>query len=447
MTNASVLVSAYLVMAGLSGCAPAETIAGTSESEIGLTDWSISDDSLPANDRRCEGNSIELHDTACPSSATSLRTDACDEAFADADWTVVESGHFVFHTIAGSAAHADLARIAAVREAAYDDIRAALEISEQPQLELYMSPNRVAAKAHGLSTGRAFPAAGRYEVVYTGAPDGYESVRYGHELTHVLAYHLDPGHVIHLGVLSEGLAEYLDQSGRDLHAAYASNLATAVETRTRVTEFEQRDVWGNNYGRAGSLVQFLGERYGMPAVVEMFQRSHLVWMDGCYRNPDAGCVNGPADIAPFLSVVLEAVTGEAWSDVEPVWGEIVHAALMSDRPSLSEADREQIVGLFRHMDSAIATNDAAAYRATMEGFYCDWGGEDIRSEIAARVVNAFDQTESIVVDAQSVGVKNFPAARAIVLRRDRAGNIQTPTFDLEKLPAVGWRITWGPDWN
>lgn len=448
MMNARTLAMTSLLSVGIAGCTGMQTSEQLTESDVPWeSDTEVSPRTQLDRATECRTRSLELTRTVCAEADEPLVTDTCDDdSYADVEWDSFESDHFVLYTLPGTAANIEVESIAAVREAAYDDIRASLGLDEEPIIEVYLSPNRTAAGAHGVSTGRAYPWASRYEVIYTGHRDGYESVRYGHELTHVLAYRLDPSHWMHLGVLSEGLAELLDQSGRNLHAAYADNLVAGMETRTRLTRFEDSDVWGNNYGRAGSLVQFLVERYGMATFLEIYELAFMDWIGDCYGNPDFGCVESGQDVTGFIDAVLEQATGDRWEQIEPDWRASVAAALRSERDGVSDADREQIAALFQRMDAAMTANDADAYRATMEGFYCDWGGEDGRMAIAQRAVEAYRSAESTLVNVISVGVKNFPVARATVLRKQGTGPLEALTFDLERLPE-GWRVTWGPDWH
>jgi hypothetical protein len=436
-----------ILFVGLAGCGGDDFSEHASESNAPWSsDTEVSRAPQLSRDAQCRTQSVELSQTVCAPSADLMVTDLCDdESYADVEWASFESEHFVLHTLPGTAAHADVAMIAVAREAAYDEIRASLGIEEEPVIEVYLSPNRLAADAHGVSARRAFPEAYRYEVVYTGHGNGYESVRYGHELTHVLAHRLEPSHSLRLGVLVEGLAEYLDQSDRDLHAAYANNLVAGVETRARLTRFEDSDVSGANHGRAGSLVKFLIERYGMAAFVDIYERAFLEWSDDCYGNPGFGCVATGDDVAGFLDVLIEQTTGEQWVEVEPKWRDVVSSALRSRRPGVSNADRQQIAALFGQMDVAMASNDPAAYRATMEGFYCDSDGEQTRMAIARRAVEAYGEVESTLLNVVSVGVKSFPAARATILRSQADGSYQALSFDVERLPE-GWRVAWGPDW-
>jgi hypothetical protein len=81
----------------------------------------------------------------------------------------------------------------------------------------------------------------------------------------------------------------------------------------------------------------------------------------------------------------------------------------------------------------------------MEGFYCEWGGEAMRSEIAARTIDTFSNTSQNLLRLYATGTANFPTARVIVRRIDQDGTLSVHNLSFEKFPA-GWRVTYGPDW-
>lgn len=424
-------VAAVLAVALLSGCQMPDSQAAEGSPDSPKPDAS---DSAP-----------RLEDP--PESIETLQVDLCDDrTFLGVDWSSETSAHFVLYYLPGTAAERDLDSIIADRERAYGAIHSALGLEVEPMVEVYLSPNRVAATARGLGRGTAYPGQDRLEVVYTGAADSFEAVRYGYLLTHVLAFYLDPDHPQRLPILAVGLAEYFDQAGRDQHAAYALNLNAGVETRTHVASFDSRDPWGKNYGRAGSLVQFLIERYGLDGFLELHRAGYVAWQQGCYRHPDHGCVSSPEALTEMLDRLLVDTVGERWTDVQPMWAARVQAALAQETAEVSVEHRVEIENLVGVMDAALSCNDWEAYRSTMDGFYCDWGGEQARVDIAMRSVAAFDEVTSEVVAVYPTGIKNFSTAIALVQRRESRGVVSTHRIHLEHFP-IGWRATWGPDWE
>ncbi len=375
-----------------------------------------------------------------------LRIDTCNQKdYAGETWSTARSDHLVANYLPGTAAERDITDILARRETAYASIRSTLGVTAEPTFSVHLSPSRLAAAAHGLAYGRAWPGENRYQVIYTGAPGSYEMVRHGHELTHLIEYYIDPASARRLPILSEGLAEYLDQSNRDMHDAYAQQLLAGVETRVRVASFESSDVNGRNYGRAGSLVQFLIDRYGMAVFLDIFKRTSVTWSKGCWTSAVYGCIGTADALTAMLDGVLLAVTGEHWVDVQPEWEVEVQASLSSVRTHFPLADRKAVASLLATMDAAIANDDPALYRRTMESFYCEWGGESMREDIGARTVAAYGVTTTNLMRMYDTGVKNFTSARAIARRVDERGLVTVLNLSLERFPE-GWKVTYGADW-
>lgn len=386
-----------------------------------------------------------LYDPANPPAP--VATDACDESsYPAATWLSQSSAHITAYYIAGTAAESDVASVLAAREAAYASITTALGVTSEPTISVYLSPNRLAATANGKSMGNAFPGADRVEVVYTGAANSFEVTRPGSLLARALEYHIDTANPKRIPFLSVGLAEVLDQSGRDLHDAYAQNLHGAVETRVRVNSFESNDPQGKNTGRAGSLVKFLIDRYGMASFLDMFKATAVTSAAGCsLKSATYGCINSAAALTAMLDGVITAHTDDDWATVAALWKAEVDASLASAPITLPVADRNAIKNLVNLMDQGIETGDPAVYRSTMEGFYCEWGGDAMRSEIAQRTIDAYAGSQTTLVRVYPTGASNFTTARAIVRRLDDRGVAHQQTLYLEKLPD-GWRVTYGPDW-
>lgn len=381
-----------------------------------------------------------------PPAIVPLEIDACDDApHAAEGWQQGVSQHVVINFFAGTAADRDQADILAKREAAYTTIRSALGVTAEPVVTEFLSPSRIAASANGRGFGVSYLGANRIEVIYTGAPDSYEANRYGHEMTHILESYLDPANPRRHPFLSEGLAEYLDQSGRDMHEAYALQLLAGLETRVRISSLETRDASARNYGRAGSFVQFLVERYGMPTFLDIFKQTAVTWTNGCWTNAQVGCINTGEQLTAMLDNALTAVTGEGWSVVQPAWEQKVQAALASADQTLPETDVAEIQNLVRVTDLAIAHRDAAMYRSTLDGFYCDATGDTSRIDVANRAVSAMSGTTTKIEAIRPTGIKNFRTAEVFVRRTDERGLASFASLSVEHTPA-GWRTVWGPDW-
>ncbi len=376
-----------------------------------------------------------------------VATDGCDDStYANVSWATATSAHFSLNYLPGTAAETDAAAILAKREEAYTAIRSALGISAEPTVTLYLSPNRLAAGAKGRGLGQSFPGQDRIEAVYTGAADSFEVKQVGHLLTKVLDYHLDATSTRRHPFLAAGLAEALDHSGRNLHDAYAQRIRAGVEARTRINSLESTDLTGRNTGRAGSFVKYLIDRYGMSTFVTMYKASALTTVSGCTTKSAAyGCINTAAALTAMLDGILKANTGDSWTTVAADWKAVVDARMAAVSTTLPSADVTQITNLVNLMDQAIATGDAAVYRSTMEGFYCEWGGEAIRQDIATRTIESYQGSQSSVMRVYNAGIQNFTSAKVLVRRADERNQVSLHILSAEKFPQ-GWRITYGPDW-
>jgi len=425
MTQTTKLRTSLLAaLAAASACNPSSMLED--ENELGQTEEALYDPSNPP---------------------TPVATDDCtDPTYAGTDYVSTAAGHFVAYYIPGTAAETDVASILAAREAAYADISAKLNLATSPTISIYLSPNRLAAQAHSRSYGNAFPGSDRYEVVYNGAAGSFEKDRVGNLLTRTLEYYVDTANPKRLPILSVGLAEMLDQSGRDLDDAYALQLHANIETRVRENTFDSADVNGKNIGRAGSLVKLLVQRYGWATFLDIFKATAVASGGGCsMRSTTYGCINSAAALTAMLDGVISANTPDTWADVAADWKATMDSHLATVKVNMGLADKNAITNLVNLMDQAIETHDPAVYRSTMEGFYCEWGGDSMRDDIAQRTVDSLNGSSSSVLRIIPTSAGNFPTARALVLRVDGRQIRSFHTLSLEKFPQ-GWRVTYGPDW-
>jgi hypothetical protein len=377
---------------------------------------------------------------------TPVTADMCDEpTYTVLPWKTLTTPHFTLQFPGSSAPNTDRTEIAARLEAAYADIRMQLGITAAPQLIVNLSPSRVAAQANNKGMGRVWPNLQRYDVVYTGAADSYERVRYGQLLTRALDFYTDSMNRYRVPVLATGVAELLDQSARNLHDEYAKLLVAGVESRVRIAELDSGDVDGDNTGRSGSLVQFLVDRYGMEMFRDIYRATAVVWNGACYSHGQYGCLDTAAHVTAMLDGTLAQVTGESWADIQPLWQAQVEDALARVTAGMDAATISEVANLLAVMDSATANNDAALYRTTVEGFYCDWGGDAAREELSMRAVTAYGATQTTLLALYDTGIKNFATATALVMRVADDGLPMFQSMYVEHLP-VGWRVTYSPDW-
>lgn len=426
-------VLASLCSLSLAGCA-AQT--GSDEAPAAPT--------ADTDPRTAQGDSTDTEPTE--PEPTPLAVDMCDEpALAGVTWQTHTTPHFTLSYLPGTAAESDKLAIANRLESAYAEIRANLGVTTEPTFIVNLSPNRVAATQHNKGMGRAWANLNRYDVVYTGMADSFEMNHYGNLLTQVLDFHIDSANRYRIPVLSTGVMEYLDHSARNLHDAYAGQLLAGIESRVRIAELDANDVHGRNRGRAGSLVQFLVDRYGMEDFMTLYKATAAAWNGSCYSHFTYGCISTPDEVTAMLDGLLFAQHGEHWQDIQPLWQAEIEGAIARMPHGMSPTAEDEIANVFRVMDRAIANDDASMYRSAVEGFYCEWGGDAIRQQVSARAVTSLSDVSTQILALYDTGVKNFPTAQAFVMRTDRNGLPTFGTFNFEHLP-VGWRMTWGPDW-
>lgn len=399
-------------------------------------------------DRPTAGHPCEYRD--CTGEAVgpvAIPLATCDSDYAGLDWHLVATPHFNIRVLPDTAAFADLDEIIAVREAAYDHIATAIGLTERPAIDLFMSPSRTAAIAHGASPRRAWPAYQRYDVTYTGDPDSFEVQRYGHELAHVLLGQLEKPRPFPLPILDEGLAEYFDQSGRDLHDAYAQLLNTDLEHRRYPAWFEPADLTGKHHGRAGSLVQTIIERHSLRAALHIYTDTHLDWTSGCYRHPDVpGCIDTPKQLALVLDAALARYTSDRWADLQHHWDDAVRTALQRTTAIVDRKATAQIANLVALMDQAINDKNADIYLTTMDAHHCDLTPDPARAAIATRTVTAYDDVQSRVLAIYPTGMGSHTSAYALIQRTEGRGITSVMGVQLERINGM-WRQTESPDWH
>jgi hypothetical protein len=383
-----------------------------------------------------------------PEIPDSFTTDYCDEvSYLGVEWLEHQTDHFAFQFLPGTQAEAQIDEVAARDEAYFDILARSLGVTSEPSFTVHLSPNRVAATAHRLGRGAFYPAQMRIDVVHTGFAESFEMTQYGHELTHAVSDQLFEGEQRPLRIFDEGFAELLDGSGRDLHQAFAHRLLAHGAPPAVPTDFTSSDILGQDYGRAGSLVQHLVERFGFATFVDIFAGSAGSWSGGCFYDPQLGCIDTVEAIEAAVAGNVEAVTGVAWKTVAADWTEKVGAALVqAARAPIPVDDRAQVTGLLAVMDRAIEEGDADTYRSVMEGFYCDWGGESMRTDIAARMVDSFATSTTTIDAIHPVGTRNYPEMIALATQVTDEGPRSIEIY-LEKIGGFGWRISWIDDWR
>ena len=208
-------------------------------------------------------------------------------------WLTKETDHFVFYYLD----HLEIEdSFFEERERAYEVISKYLDVELGNKINFYVFPNREVGleMLGGLSPHQAIPG------IYTILSRKEQTA--GHELTHLLSYYMKEGvRACSPRVLSEGLATYLNQTGRD----YRQIAKRIIEKGNKITLDKLLDYRGEfykgenqliSYPVAASFTQFLIETYGLDKFKE-------VW----------GCDNDKA------AEILEKAYGKDAKDLEREW--------------------------------------------------------------------------------------------------------------------------------
>lgn len=384
-------------------------------------------------------------DAPAPPTLPTLTTALCDQPdYATTAYVSATRGPLTLWYVPGTDAETELDALSAARTDAYDAARTFLGIAARPPLTVVLSPNRRAAQAHGYANGWADPTTDRAEVLYLPG-DSFERAQHGHELTHLLSAKVD-GQTDHLKFLDEGLSELLDASGRDLHQVYVDQLRAGALLLNAIDGFDDWDVSGWNYGRSSSFVRLLVDTWGNDKFVELWKRSAVTYETDGRTTTLGDLAESPAGVEKALDHLLLATYGEGLATVRLRWRAtlIPHYALPPT--PVADADRQAIAEVVAVNDWALTHGDAAAFRSTMEGFYCDRTTDAERMKTATAMVQSRGVVQSRVVSMIPVGRKNYPQVVVFLTRDETRGAVTVSvatSYSLERFP-IGWRITYQP---
>ena len=362
------------------------------------------------------------------SAAAVLGLALCPAARAGQVFISSESPHFIFSYVRGGAAERDLPLIAAARERAYKVITSFLGDPGGDKIKVTLYPDRESALSGG---GAGFTKGEAVSVIYFDFSPCYEKVSYGHELTHALSWRLLGGrHSVPL--LAEGLAEYLDQSGRDLHE-WLSYKSRILDYGGRFSAEDADLAYGKefsslSYTKAGSFVKCLVEWGGREKFLELYAASRAV---GLLPRGERSRV---------FSEKFFKVYGVTLKSVETGWNVAIEAFGGKALPRLPVSEEAGVRELFAAQDAAVAAEDAVAFSAT----YDRLGRRKIRHFEGNLNFYMAKLLETQVAEVYDLGVKN--GRRCLVRVKRRFSDLSTRSIDyyVEKLED-GWKVqseTW-----
>jgi hypothetical protein len=370
-----------------------------------------------------------------------LETDACDESSFDlSTWREKTEGNLIFRYIPGTAAERDLGEIAQTRQRMYEEIAKYFGVATPGPVKVVLSPNRAAAVKHGYGLGSTIVANSTAEVIYTGDEHSFEKRSPGHELAHIIGSKVD-GAFHHMPFLDEGMAELLDGSGRDLHAAYV-NEVRARSLSGSATRLTSEDVHGASTARAGSFVKFLADRYGRDRLLNLWKAAAITWSGSTFTTTGSVKVTTARDLEVALDRALLSTHDAGFETVRREW-EAALSPYFLNPTSVDADDAAQIKAIVANADLAINRGDAHGLRSTMEGFYCDLHTDTDRFATAVAAVASGGGVRTDVVSILPNNHRNYPEVVVHAVRTETRHGVETKTAQqiwLERLP-VGWRIT------
>jgi len=334
-----------------------------------------------------------------------------------------ESPHFVITYARGGAGAADLGRVIADREGAYAAITAFLGDPGGGKINIKLYPDRSSALSDG---GAGRTTGDDISVVYFAFSPCYEKISYGHELTHALSCRLLGGrHSVPL--LAEGLAEYLDQSGRNPHEwlSYKSRILAGYG-RFKVEEADLAYGPGFSslsYTRSGSFVKWLVESGGRDKFLELYAVTREI-----------GLLSGEERLRAFADKFSE-VYRVPLEDSQAGWNSAVSVFTAKTLPRLPPEDEAAVRKLFQDQDAAVVAVDSAAFAST----YDRLGRKGIRYFDGNLNFYMAKLRETRVLEVYDLGIKNGRRALARVSRRFSDLTTRKIDYYVEKLED-GWKL-------
>lgn len=377
-----------------------------------------------------------------------LALDACDEPdYAGVAWKQADRGNFTFVYLPGTAAENDLEQIAVVRNNLYTNYAKLFNV-DPGKITMVLSPNRVAAARAGYSMAYARPWRNQIEVLYLGTPDSSEMRAPGHEVAHIITSKIDSAANIKIPLLVEGIAEYLDASGRDHHADYVQTLRAGIDA-DYTARFTDYDVRAYNYERSASFVKFLVERYGMPKFIQLWRAATVTYVGSSYKLASGGDIIATGDaLERAFGTLAKTVYDTDFATLRGEWEATLKPYFSKPIANLTTIDQKEIANVIANVDAAQSNGDASMFRTAMEGFYCEWENDDKRMIRARNATESRGAVTSEIVSALPANARFYPRALVHTVRREERDGVVTTTtvqFWMEHFP-LGWRITWMSGW-
>ncbi len=184
-----------------------------------------------------------------------------------------ETEHFIFKWLPESDAENSLESIAEKREAAWKNICDFFFINppEKQIFYIFQNDRQAYCKTWGKTfASRALPEEHMAGIIYRNEPGFYEQINYGHELTHLLEFYFLPYLMRVPPYFREGMADYLSQSGADLHLRYITFLKAGLADEAFT--ISQDRFAAPNYMESASFLHYLTQAYSKEHMIELYRR-------------------------------------------------------------------------------------------------------------------------------------------------------------------------------
>lgn len=229
------------------------------------------------------------------------------------NWKMTETDHFIYMYTKGSEAEKDIDLIMKNRESAYNFLVNYLGIKIDCKFKLYFTPNKNFCYTRKMVAQAAIPHKKIASLIYSQFPFCEEKMAFGHEIVHLLIYNWD-NKKYHLECLEEGIAKYLDFSGTNKHLDYLKKISfsfgiNSIDLSLRVSHMHLN----TDYEKAGSLVKFLIENYGLQKFKELYLCSSIE------KKGHSFILNNKQIAEDFLIKLLEKVYSKRYIELQKEW--------------------------------------------------------------------------------------------------------------------------------
>ena len=189
-------------------------------------------------------------------------------------------------------------------------------------------------------------------------------------------------------------------------------------------------------------------RYGRAKLLELWRAAAVTWHGWTLVDTLGDQVSDGPSLARAMDHLLQHVVGEGLDAFRAAWKDALAPYLSQPPTPVPDADRAAIARVIHDADAAVNARDPEAYRATMDGFYCDALDDAARMRTATGRTDTDATVHTRILSVYTTGTRNYPEVLVHALRTADQGDRETTQvveYWLERFPA-GWRLTWSTAW-